>query len=101
MQMRVFEINVCAYVYVCVRTCARVCVCVCVCVNMVILHRWVHGSVMSWRTKLNYFNKRNKPVLNLTFVSKIIEKVLPFRLNKYLINDSLNESLQSHIKVVT
>ena len=36
-----------------------------------------------------------RPVSNLTFVSKVIEKAVAFHLNKYLINNNLNESLQS------
>jgi len=36
-----------------------------------------------------------RPVSNLTFLSKVIEKAVPFLLNKYLINTNLNESLQS------
>ena len=32
---------------------------------------------------------------NLTFLSKVIEKAVAFHLNKYLINNNLNESLQS------
>ena len=36
-----------------------------------------------------------RPVSNLTFVSEIIEITVTFQLNKYLINNNLNESLQS------
>ena len=36
-----------------------------------------------------------RPVSNLTFISKGIEKAVTFHLNKYLINNNLNESLQS------
>ena len=39
-----------------------------------------------------------RPVSNLTFVSKVIEKAVAFHLNKYLINNNLNESLQSAYK---
>ena len=35
-----------------------------------------------------------RPVSNLTFSSKVKEKAVAFHLNKYLINDNLNESLQ-------
>ena len=35
---------------------------------------------------------------NLTFLSKVIEKAVAFHLNKYLINNILNESLQSAYK---
>jgi len=36
-----------------------------------------------------------RPFSNLTFVSKVSEKAVAFHLNKYLINNNLNESLQS------
>jgi len=36
-----------------------------------------------------------RPVSNLTFLFKVIEKAIAFHLNKYLINNNLNESLQS------
>ena len=36
-----------------------------------------------------------RPVSSITFLSKVIEKAIAFQLNKYLINDNLNESLQS------
>ena len=39
-----------------------------------------------------------RPVSNLTFLSKVIEKAVAFYLNKYLINNNLNESLQSAYK---
>ena len=39
-----------------------------------------------------------RPVSNLTFLSKVIEKAVAFHLNKYLINKNLNESLQSAYK---
>ena len=39
-----------------------------------------------------------RPVSNLTFLSKVIEKAVAFHLNKYLINNNLNESLQSAYK---
>ena len=39
-----------------------------------------------------------RPVSNLTFLSKVIEKAVVFHLNKYLINNNLNESLQSAYK---
>jgi len=39
-----------------------------------------------------------RPVSNLTFVSKVIEKADAFHLNKYLINNNLNGSLQSAYK---
>ena len=44
-------------------------------------------------------NYRN--VSNLTFLSKVIERTFGFHLNKYLINNNLNESLHSAYKVVT
>jgi len=34
-----------------------------------------------------------RPVSNLTFLSKVTEKAVAFHLNKYLINNNLNESL--------
>ena len=40
-----------------------------------------------------------RPVSNLTFLYKVIEKAVAFHLNKYyLINNNLNESLQSAYK---
>ena len=39
-----------------------------------------------------------RPVSNLTFSSKVIEKTVALHLNKYLINNNLNESLQSVYK---
>jgi len=39
-----------------------------------------------------------RPVSNLTFLSKVIERAVSFHLNKYLINKNLNESLQSAYK---
>jgi len=45
----------------------------------------------------NILNKY-RPVSNLTFLSKVIEKAVAFHLNKYLINNNLNESLQSAYK---
>ena len=39
-----------------------------------------------------------RPVSNLTFLSKVIEKAVAFHLNKYLIINNLNESLQSAYK---
>jgi len=36
-----------------------------------------------------------RPVSNLTLVYKVIERAITFYLNKYLINNSLNESLPS------
>jgi len=39
-----------------------------------------------------------RPVSNLTFLSKVIEKPVAFHLNKYLINNNLNKSLQSAYK---
>ena len=38
------------------------------------------------------------PVSNLTCLSKVIEKAVAFHLKKYLINNNLNESLQSAYK---
>jgi len=35
-----------------------------------------------------------RPVSNLTFLSKVIEKTVAFHLSKYLINNNLKESLQ-------
>ena len=35
-----------------------------------------------------------RPVSNLTFLSKVIEKSVAFHLNKYLITNNLSESLQ-------
>ena len=40
-----------------------------------------------------------RSVSNFTFLSKVIERAVAFHLNKYLINNNLNESL--HIEVVT
>ena len=40
-----------------------------------------------------------RPVSNLTFLSKVLEKAVAFNLNKYLVNSNLNESL--HYKMVT
>ena len=42
--------------------------------------------------------KNYRPVSNLTFVSKVIEKAVYFHLNKYLFNNNINESLQSAYK---
>ena len=39
--------------------------------------------------------KNYRPVSNLTFISKVIEKVITGRLNKHLINNSLFDPLQS------
>ena len=39
-----------------------------------------------------------RPISNLTFLSKVIERAVVFHLNKYLINNNLNESLQSAYK---
>ena len=39
--------------------------------------------------------KNYRPVSNLTFISKVIEKVIPGRLNEHLINNSLFDPLQS------
>ena len=39
-----------------------------------------------------------RPVSNLTFLSKVIEKAVAFHLSKYLIKNNLNESLQSAYK---
>ena len=39
-----------------------------------------------------------RPVSNLTFVSKIIEREVAFHLNKYLINNNFKGSLQSAYK---
>ena len=39
-----------------------------------------------------------RSVSKLIFVSKLIEKAVAFHLNKYLINNNLNESLQSAYK---
>jgi len=39
-----------------------------------------------------------RPVSNLTFLSKVIERAVAFHLNKYLINNNLNKSLQSAYK---
>ena len=39
-----------------------------------------------------------RPVSNLIFLSKVIEKAVAFHLNEYLINNNLNESLQSASK---
>ena len=39
-----------------------------------------------------------RTVSNLTFLSKVIEKLVAFHLNKYLIINNLNESLQSAYK---
>ena len=38
------------------------------------------------------------PLINFTFLSKVIEKAVAFHLNEYLINNNLNESLQSAYK---
>ena len=37
-------------------------------------------------------------VSNFTYLSTIIEKAVAFHLNKYLINNNLNESIQSAYK---
>ena len=39
-----------------------------------------------------------RPVSNLTIESKVIERAIAFNPNKYLINNNLNESLQSAYK---
>ena len=39
--------------------------------------------------------KNSRPVSNLTFISKVIEKVVSGRLNKHLINNSMFDPLQS------
>ena len=39
--------------------------------------------------------KNYRPVLNLTFISKVIEKVISGRLNEHLINNSMFDLLQS------
>ena len=39
-----------------------------------------------------------RPVLNLTFLSKVIQKAVAFHLNKYLLNNNLNESVESAYK---
>ena len=39
--------------------------------------------------------KNYRPVSNLTFISKVIEKVISGRLNEHLINNSLFDPLQS------
>ena len=39
-----------------------------------------------------------RPVSNLTFLSKVIERAVAFHLNKCVINNNLNESLQSAYK---
>ena len=39
--------------------------------------------------------KKFRPISNLTFISKVIEKVISGRLNEHLINNSLFDSLQS------
>ena len=36
-----------------------------------------------------------RPVSNLAFIPKVIERAVAFHLNKYLINDYLNESLET------
>ena len=41
-----------------------------------------------------------RPVLNLTFFSKVLEKTVAFHLNKYLINNNLNKTLQSASKSI-
>jgi len=38
-----------------------------------------------------YILNNYRPVSNLTFLSKVIEKAVAFLLNKYLINNNLNE----------
>ena len=45
----------------------------------------------------NSLNKY-RPVSNLTILFKVIEREIAFHLNKYLINNNLNESLQSAYK---
>ena len=35
-----------------------------------------------------------RPVSNLIFISKVIERAVAFHLNKYLVNNNLNESLE-------
>ena len=45
-----------------------------------------------------YILNKYIPVSNGTFLSKVIEKAVVFHLNKYLINNNLNESLQSTYK---
>ena len=39
--------------------------------------------------------KKNRPVSNLTFISKVNENVISWRLNEHLINNSMFDSLQS------
>ena len=39
-----------------------------------------------------------RPVSNLTVLSKVIERAVAFHLNKYLINNNLDESLKSAYK---
>ena len=39
-----------------------------------------------------------RPVLNFIFFSKVIERAVTFHINKYLINNKLNESQQSAYK---
>ena len=42
--------------------------------------------------------KKNRPVSNLTFISKVIEKVVSGRLNEHLIKNSMFDPLQSAYK---
>ena len=41
------------------------------------------------------FLKKNRPVSNLTFISKVIEKVISGRLNEHLMKNSMFDPLQS------
>ena len=40
-----------------------------------------------------YILNNYRPVSNITFLSKVIERAVAFHLNKYLINNNLTESL--------
>jgi len=42
--------------------------------------------------------KKYRPVSNLTFLSEVIEKAVAFHLKEYLMNNSLNETLESAYK---
>jgi len=42
-----------------------------------------------------------RPVSNLTFLSNVVEKAGVSNLNKYLVNNNLNEKQQPAYKVVT
>ena len=64
-------------------------------VNMSLRESMIAKSLLKKTGPDNDILENYRPVSNLTFISKVIEKVISGRLNEHLINNSLFDHLQS------